>query len=158
MNPWDSEPDALRFKSHGLKCLIIRHSELKHLCGYVRLPHGKLRDKVVRANRHIKKMTGGIFSKKYTRECGYNIPELSGLEVHGGLTYARSNRHYLAKGGIWVGFDCAHWNDLSPGMLDVFNRISMVDSEIYKFGSYKTIEYVRRECEGLAAQIAKMVM
>ena len=53
--------------------------------------------------------------------CGYvelpaNHPDVGSdyddidVQVHGGLTYA---------GGRVFGFDCAHWNDISPAMMSL---------------------------------------
>lgn len=36
--PWETEGDLKLFESHGLKCAIVRHPTIKHLCGYVELP------------------------------------------------------------------------------------------------------------------------
>lgn len=50
----------------------------------------------------------------------------------------------------WFGFDCAHCDDCSPGM----------DSE-YGFrrdGSYKTVNYVKRQCAELAGQLAAQAL
>jgi len=38
MTEWLDEPDKDEFEHDGLKGLILRNSELGHLCGYVAVP------------------------------------------------------------------------------------------------------------------------
>ena len=143
MNKWETEPDVIRFTSHGLKCLIIRHSHMGHLCGYVRFPYGPMRKKPIRHNRIVGKN-------------GYSLAEFWDIQAHGGLTFSSKPGHYLAKGKMWLGFDCAHWDDVVPHVLDTLKLIgSTIDP--YVGGTYKTIEYVREETEQLAAQIVKVI-
>jgi len=59
---WMDEPDRQEFEHAGLKCLILRHPELKQLNGYVALPKGH-----------------PCYGKGYD-----NID----VEVHGGLTFS----------------------------------------------------------------------
>lgn len=67
------------------------------------------------------------------------------IDVHGGLTYSEQGVGELE--GLWVfGFDCAHAGDLCP-----------VTAE--KYGdrgheTYRDFEYVKRETESLARQLA----
>jgi len=68
VNEWENEPDKVEFEYLGFKCLIIRHPELKHLCGYVLLPGGH-----------------PYFGKHYD-----DIP----VEVHGGLTFSLTEGDY----------------------------------------------------------------
>jgi hypothetical protein len=85
--------------------------------------------------------------------CGYvAIPDghpwrvkdaASAADVHGGVTFDGGT---LRDQGdrFWVGFDCAHAWDISP-----FNAL--------RFGaerdqSYKDVEFVKRNCMGLAEQ------
>jgi hypothetical protein len=89
--------------------------------------------------------------------CGYvKVPGISasndsegfeGLDVHGGVTFQGSlidtGAGNKLKEGYWVGFDCAHSMDLVPSMLRF--------GECY--GTYRTIDYVKLECEKLAAGI-----
>lgn len=46
----------------------------------------------------------------------------------------------------WFGFDCAHFGDCSPGMDTKYGGL--------RDGSYKTVNYVKRECQELAQQLA----
>ena len=122
-NPWDGEPDELDFLTLvGLPAAVRRPNELKHLCGYVQVP------------------VGHPFHGAGYDDCQ---PPCS---VHGGLTYADPLRY---KDGWWLGFDCGHAGDLSPGYLDHPHLSRLAHS-----GTYRTIAYVRQECEELALQIA----
>lgn len=107
------EPDEERFEAHGLACHILRHRVLGHLCGYVGLPAGH--------PLH-----------------GETNPLRIDVEVHGGVTYGRKH----TDGLYWVGFDCSHYGDLTPGGVDG--------------GTYRTIEYVRKETRKLARQLADL--
>ncbi|MDP1712918.1 MAG: hypothetical protein Q8K86_10740 [Candidatus Nanopelagicaceae bacterium] len=57
-------------------------------------------------------------------------------DVHGGLTYSRQE---TATEEWWIGFDCGHAGDFTPS----YSRS----------GSYRTVRYVKKECERLALQV-----
>lgn len=103
---WEDEPDFLEYEDRGYKCKIRRHSEAKHLCGYV-----------------VLKKSHPLFGRKY---------EDIGLEVHGGLTFAgyNSDEEYM------IGFDCAHLGDISPGIISIplidetYRNIEYVKTEL----------------------------
>lgn len=133
--PWDSEPDKIQWvdEATDLDCLIKRnHSGA--LCGYVGVPpshplHG----------------------------WDYSTAEDRGIEVHGGLTYAAACQEDAGDNAIchvplpgreanmwWFGFDCAHYMDAVPRMLDLK----------YEHGTYKDVAYVKAEVANLARQLA----
>lgn len=129
---WDNEPDRKQWedKETGLPCLIIRN-DLGNLCGYVGV------DK-----NHI------FFHKEY-----YEI----NVEVHGGLTYSgecngrichEANEIKEENETWWLGFDCAHYGDFSPG-LSKYRGFDLLNEVI----DYKDLTYVEGECEALAKQI-----
>ena len=128
MSDWTDEPDHERWtdEASGYECVIQRHTSLKHLCGYVGLPashpwHGKGYDDV-------------------------RMMDNEWVEVHGGLTYADRHEPQGQPDGLWwLGFDCAHSGDLSPGVHERMGR--MVDWE-----TYKNWGFVKRECVSLAEQ------
>ena len=127
--PWDGEPDFVRFESHGLPCIVLRHPRSGHLCGYVAVPPGH--------------PWHGVDFATLWREDG--CPN-----VHGGVTYAErcaGSVCHVAKPGDpddvwWLGFDANHAWDVSP------RDASWGD------GDYRDIGYMRRECERLAEQCA----
>lgn len=122
--PWENEPDEAKWLDlkTGLLCMI-RRGPLGNLCGYVRVPKKNPLYKARRAEK---------------------------LRVHGGITYQGRLRYregYKSQ-GWFVGFDCAHYMDLVPQILEF--------SELYakKNLTYRDFQYVRAECETLAVQIA----
>lgn len=127
--PWDGEPDRVDFEHAGFPCLILRH-ESGHLCGYAGVPLGH---------------------PMYEA----SLADIEVLSVHGGVTYAGKCRgpicHVPREGQpddvFWLGFDCAHRGagDYEPTD-DIFWR---------QCGEYRTIEYVRLECEQLAEQFGE---
>jgi hypothetical protein len=127
--PWDGEPDYLHWvdEQTDLDCLIVRANELGHLCGYVGVPKGH--------SWH------GI---------GYmKIPEYPG-SVHGGLTYSdhcqgRVCHHVEGRPEPmwWLGFDCGHSCDHSPGEAAIFK---MAASMRGTGGTYRNVQYVKDHC------------
>lgn len=142
--PWQDEPDKVQWvdEATGLDCLVVRVPAGGHLCGYVGVPPGH---------------------PWHGREYGYydGDPD-SQVDVHGGLTYSDSCQQcddesrgvcHVAEDGAaddvwWFGFDCAHLDDLSPGLAPVLR--SMAE------GDYKDVGYVRREVAYLARQLAEV--
>ena len=137
--PWDSEPDRKDWKHRGLSCLALRnHSGT--WCGYVAIP------------------AGHPYREATSMDSPLSDP-MDSLLVHGGITYASK-----CDGGrichvpddedddvLWVGFDCGHIMDLSPA--DVANGRLLGLSSPPR--SYRTLEFVIAEVEGLAIQIAE---
>jgi hypothetical protein len=82
--PWNDEPDAAEWESHGFPCEAKR-ANLGNWCGYVIVPPGH--------PWHGKSM------------------ELVRASVHGGVTWAD---HANEGDGWRIGFDCAHWQDRTP--------------------------------------------
>lgn len=124
--PWHSEPDLVEFESAGLQCLILRHPDMGHLCGYVAIPSGHPWFGVVDSD-------------------DYGIEQLP--ECHGGVTYSRQRHPDTgeASASWWVGFDASHYRDTSPTLGELGGKES----------SYRTVEYMRLNCE-LLAQAARM--
>lgn len=146
--PWKSEPDKVSWidDATGLDCLIVRNRS-GALCGYVGLPPGHP-----------------------WHGMDYSTDALMDVGVHGGLTFADScdeNRpegicHVPAPGRPadvwWLGFDCAHYLDMSPHEL----KTSMERNFKYPFtdprleGTYRNVAYVTAECASLAEQLARV--
>lgn len=142
--PWQVEPDKMYWVDipTDLDCLILRHQDLGHLCGYVGIPR----------------------THPYW-QMSYDEAELADIHVHGGLTYAAAcsaDSHsemevcHVALPGRekalwWLGFDAAHGRDTIPGMM----RLNI----IYGLGfpptwaTYKDLTYMQKECESLARQL-----
>jgi hypothetical protein len=134
---WDGEPDKVVWKDEatGLPC-IAKRNHMGAWCGYVGVSEG-----------HI------AFEKPYDRV---------DVSVHGGLTYADHCQQgpeseticHVPEPGEpnhvwWLGFDCSHSQDTSPGFLARgLGR--------WPGAWYKTLQYVQRECAQLAAQLAAL--
>jgi hypothetical protein len=131
VGPWQEEPDKVQWVDDATKltCLAVRHKRSGHWCGYVGVTEGH-----------------PLFNRDY---------EKADVSVHGGLTFASFCEEDGKDEGIchtaepgypervwWLGFDCAHCDDLSPHWS--------------KSGVYRDLGYVRGECAQLAAQLAAM--
>lgn len=101
---------------------VVTHNGMGFRCGYVIIP-----------NEHP------WFNKDYD-----NI----GADVHGGLTYSEPGDNNT----WWVGFDCAHLNDVQD--LTLPYRVEM---NYFKCGTVKTQEYVEKECRSLCEQANKAI-
>ena len=121
MNPrpageWDNEPDELHWIDDATGLRSrLRRNVVGALCGYVEVPT---------SHPHF--------------GCNYEKFEIF---AHGGLTYSAP-----AYGqGYEVGFDCAHYDDISPDML-LFG--------IERSGAtYKNVDFVRQQCAAIAQQL-----
>jgi hypothetical protein len=127
--PWQSEPDRLEWRYRGTPCLIVR-GPIGALCGYVAVPPGH--------------PWHGVDYEKVD------------APAHGGLTYSDRCQengfvcHTPQEGEPaevwWLGFDCAHANDLSPAYMALGARLR------FQWQTYRDLAYVRREVERLADQ------
>lgn len=139
------EPDFERGYRFGLAYRIIRHPEMGHLCGYVRIPKGN--SLLKEAKRGSYGMKGWGSKQRYGFiPRGYDaVDRLLDVSVHGGLTWSGHLPTRRGENGYWVGFDCAHCDDYVPAMGDM---------GFMKDSIYRDINYVRREITALAFQIA----
>lgn len=144
--PWDAEPDKKQWidAATGLACLIVRNRDMGHLCGYVGVP-----------STHP---AHGMSYSGYESENPV-AAAVGAADVHGGLTFSsacgphpddpgRGICHVTEPGepdAWWFGFDCAHYQDVSPG----YNRGWSRGGEVYR-----DVAYVEAECAKLAAQLA----
>jgi hypothetical protein len=137
---WQSEPDKAQWvdSATGLDCLLVRNSNIGNLCGYV-----------------------GVTEKHPYFGKGYNDVD---ADVHGGLTFANACSENAEGHGVchvplpgrsdhvwWLGFDCAHCYDLSPGIRSRLPVELHSNSEIYR-----NVDYVVAECTKLAEQLASV--
>jgi hypothetical protein len=137
--PWDGEPDRVEWRDKRatpiLPCLIVRNGRSGNLCGYVGVPPGH-------------PWHGKADSEAYSLD----------VEVHGGVTYgAACAGHvcHVAQPGEsepwWIGFDCAHSGDISPGRATVLRKVGIHHPD-NPYDHYRSIAYVRHEVEFLADQ------
>jgi hypothetical protein len=132
--PWQEEVDKIQWPDPetGYPCLAVRN-KLGNWCGYVGIGQDH-----------------PAYGKDY---------EEVDVRVHGGLTYSAHCDEYREHGichipdpgepddTYWLGFDCAHSDDLSPGLHEYYQ---------WDWGKYRTLAYVREQCQYLAWQLKAM--
>lgn len=132
--PWSHEPNRLQWvdPATNLDCLIVRN-DLGALCGYVGVPKGH---------------------RFY--EVEENDVPYEDIHVHGGLTYSNHCQGHICHEPEpgrpddvwWLGFDCAHHNDLVPGMDRAW--------AIGRGHIYRDLNYVKEQCANLAQQLTQL--
>lgn len=134
--PWETEPDNAEWTDEklGMRCRIRRNHITLTLCGYVGVPTGNL--------------LWGLTDKSDTDELLWQALDEN---THGGLTYAQQDD----DGWWWFGFDTAHSDDFSPGIV-----LSVLEAdpkhrllEMYDSETYKTWEFVDAEVRALKERI-----
>lgn len=132
--PWQQEPDFARLEHAGFPGILLRQESSGHWCGYVGVPPGH-------------PWHGKDDSTVYEE----GVPE---PVCHGGITYGRpcaGSVCHVPKPGEpenvwWLGFDCAHGGDLSPGHAkwrreNGFDRWH--DEDVYRDQTYVTAQVKR---------------
>lgn len=94
----------------------IHRNDVKALCGYITLTKDS-----------------SLYSVDY---------DDINISAHGGITY----QGYDQNENWVIGFDCAHYGDLTPYF--VLNNDFPFDS----FGEYRDMQYVKAQCESMAEQ------
>jgi len=141
--PWDNEPDKAYWvdPETDFDCLIVRNKSGGNLCGYVGVPEGH-------------ELYEQDYSKNYHLEC------------HGGLTFSghcvetNDESRYICHPKIsgrpekvwWLGFDCAHSKDISPGRDAQYKKNGFGSTNDWD-ACYCHFNYVKREVEELDRQI-----
>lgn len=122
--PWDNEPDSVKFTYRGYRCWVKRNLSLGVLCGYVALtPDDKF------------------------FEADYDSPLCSNLTVWGGLTYSG-----WQQDRFWLGFDCAHATDLIPQQVSL-RQAGMLGPAAITAETYKDVAFVKNELRQLVDQL-----
>lgn len=153
MNKWEMESTREEFEHAGLRCLILRHDEFKHLCGYVGvdLSHPWYG---INYNQCLLGCSG---TKRFDCAWSKHHPSPEKLiDIHGGLTFSRmgdKDSEYWPAGIWWFGFDCAHAGDLSPGLRQQGLELGL--SLTLPGDTYRDIEYVSAEAKSMAEQLRK---
>lgn len=148
--PWDAEPDKAQWvdEATGLDCLVHRN-HFGALCGYVGVPPNHPWHGVDYGAIPLERQPhGGLTFSNFCQE--------SEDEAMGICHIPEPGR---PDGVWWLGFDCGHAFDLSPG----FNaRLLLVDPEwandaaaIEASQTYRTFEYVQAEVRALAKQVVQ---
>ena len=114
------EPNYVKFKYKGFDCEIKRHEYLLTLCGYA------------------------SFKAKYPINNEQYRNALEKIDVHGGVTYFEIS----PSGKVTVGFDCVHYNDLSPTLQILEGKNN--------YQEYRTVDFVKKEIQKMVDQIIKI--
>lgn len=129
---WENEDNRYHIIDDitGYEMFIYRHSRMKHLCGYVKLPENH-----------------SLIGIDYRESDVYEE-----IYVHGGVTFTGTldTGHNLDDHhdtDFLVGFDCAHTGDFIPGMSYELVRGDEV---------YRDVKYVTEELTKLAKQLKEM--
>jgi hypothetical protein len=105
----------IEIRIHGRYILIaMRTRDMLHWCGYLSLP------------------------EEHPWH-GLDYDDIHDINCHGGLTFADTNIAGLNR--FFIGFDCAHSDDISPGSTNGLDK-----------GTYKTLEYVMEQLEDMYGQ------
>jgi len=145
--PWQGEPDRVEWREGNKVCLVKRHPAHGHFCGYVGLQRGHK-----------------LYGKGYDE--AHDFME---IDVHGGLTYAgpceeaagREPRELIchvpepgeSHNRWWLGFDCAHFMDLSPKLIKDLKEWGSFIEGAHAKDVYRDIDYVMDEVKRLADQL-----
>lgn len=130
--PWKNEPDIVSWidPSTGYNCLVRRAvPELGNLCGYVAVDKDH-----------------PLYGKRWTTDS-----EVYALNAHGGITHTDYIPEEDTEFLWWIGFDCAHADDLSPGLHKLLMESKMPGTLSWQV--YRDMDYVISEVESLAKQI-----
>jgi hypothetical protein len=84
---------------------------------------------------------------------GVSANDLPDLDVHGGVTWAGSWQDD-EDDRWWIGFDCGHAFDLSPGMHRAW-RSGVPAIPISPDDVYRNVEYAANETRKLAEQLLR---
>lgn len=127
--PWQDEDDEVSWAFGDVPCRIVRNPHSGSLCGYVGIPPSH---------------------PWYGADC---MDDLGGVSVHGGVTWSGqfADATWATRtpdATWWVGFDCAHAWDVTPG----FTKLYGVQRDYPAGYAYRTMAYVRGEVERLAQQ------
>ncbi len=103
---------------------------------------------LIRRNRWFGHLTGYVGVPAGHKDFERTYDSLS-YSVHGGLTFADYWPEFPDH--WWIGFDCNHEGDFAPMWRP--REFNFTDESP---DSYRTISYVKRECESLARQIGRV--
>jgi hypothetical protein len=110
------EPDHVKGIMDGISYIVKRNRYSGSLLGYVRVPKNHPWYKILSKRGYKPELRKSAFS--WTRQqwaAKRTYSDLPCSEVHGGLTYSGrlGYKGYTCR-GLWIGFDCNHYQDLSP--------------------------------------------
>lgn len=146
-------------------CLIVLHGERQsHRCGYVGVPeehplfkveYGEQAPCITQEAANATTLGNKGVMIALTATCSSDgeglvrrSPDII-CDVHGGLTYSGGDKGYPVESDLWwFGFDCHHCDD---GEIEPLLHYSELAGR-----PVRSLEYVERECERLASQLAEI--
>jgi hypothetical protein len=152
--PWDDEVDRYEFRTQVGYPGLIHRNLVGALCGYVGVPPGHpAHGRSWRSEDNYERGPDGTID--YERE---KLNPLNGLDVHGGITYAEKCQPAAGESDDvwWLGFDCSHAWDLSPGIHKLPPPRARDGLLLGRVNTYRTRAFVEAEAECLAAQLKTM--
>lgn len=163
--PFFDEPDYYRGCAYGLP-VYMKRNRMKAWCGYVGVPAhhphvGKSYGDTVPAPNWQSRPVGG--QSPISLLCGIvNATETDCpidllYDCPGGITWATDHAPGESVDGYWwFGFDCSHYNDLSPQ--DII--MSFIPDPMYKLSGetkYRDFRFVMAACWKLASQLSDFI-
>lgn len=150
-----NEPHFGIFPHLNMICAVIRQNRgVYHYCGYVGVPknhpaHGM--------DYYFSDYEDDEDGKITEKELTSLQKAINDIHVHGGLTYARADApggidNKLVKDYWWFGFDCGHFGDASPVLLN----IDGIHLKNLSFGVFRDFNYVKEQTINLAEQLSKI--
>lgn len=177
--PWQSEPDNRTWVDAAtrLPCAMVRAPVTGAWCGYVGLVPGhrayrwafEPKDPERRKGEKYREYMTRCWQARAQHTTGYAIID-EFVRCHGGLTWGSGSEgcHITAPRGYtrvrWLGFDCAHFMDVSPAIDALTARIMGPEHAQQRAAlralsaddwptTYKDVAYVQASCEQLAADL-----
>lgn len=132
---WANEPDEYQFEHMGIKCIVKRTAAFES--NYINCFGGHLCGYIQIPENHP-----WYNANPFEIECN----------IHGGITYGQ-----MEEDGYWIGFDCAHYNDICPSVEKMrkqsrlFLDLTYLKDALHN-AVYKNFAYVTMECISLAEQ------
>lgn len=112
--PWDEEPDRQEWTAAGFAACVVRHREMGHLCGYLRIPNSILNE--------AKELVDCTFEDSFPEDAkAEHVPKPTWWDPQ------------QVAGETWAGFDCAHWQDLYPAMESTLSRMGVINFHYHAF-------------------------
>ena len=139
----------------GLPVVMRRHVKGEHWLGWVQVPeyhkwHGKSLHICTNwpqcAPEDLGQLALKVMAEQLVWKCDHRLYRQLRETVHGGVTFAGKIE---GKDGWWLGFDCGHLGDLSPGIL----KLPKIRSA--KLPPYRSAQFARQELQKLAQAVKR---
>lgn len=141
-------------KIQGLDAKLYRHPRGSHWIGVVQIPpyHKFYRKSLftcLKTPQCLPKKIGINIEGKENKvwACKHRIQDIMMEKIHGGPSFAGALK---GESGWWIGFDCGHYDDLSPVSLESLRILHQGTT-----GSYRSKRFAMKELEKLAAAVIK---